>query len=315
MSETAAAAAPAAPSTPATPSSSGVPPATSAQSKPASTATPDGKAAATPSAPQLKEYKIDGKVVKLTAEEADQYVSLGFASDKRFKDAAQLRKQSETLLGRLRDPKQVMSVLQDPALGYTKDQIRAEFEEWYSQEFIEPEKLSPLERELKAAKAELQNRDKKDKDLAEEKLRIEQDQMTTQQREMLQKQLIETLETGLVPKTNFSIRRLAYWTRVNNENGFNATPQQLANQVVKEYHENLRDAVAASDGDVLIRLLGDEVIQKLRKHDLEQLRKTRGLGNTPPQQTERAATRTNAKAPTSLDVNKRLRELQRTGDY
>jgi hypothetical protein len=265
------------------------------------------------SAPELFEVKIDGKVVRMTRDELIQNASLGHAADRRFKEAAQLRKQAESVIGKLRDPKQVISALQDPALGLTKDQIREQFEEWYAAEFIEPEKLSPTERELKEAKARLEKYAEQEKKLAEQKENDEQEAMTAKAREELQSQIIDALETSGLPKTNFTIRRLAYWIQRNNANGFDAPTDVLVSQVRNEFNSTIRDMVEASDGEVLIKLLGDSIIQKIRKHDLDQLKKMRG-GSQPAQpQAPEEKTDKHGRPPTYSDVNKRIRELQRNG--
>lgn len=303
--------APAAPSAPAT--QAGSSPVIQQEAPQAQAAEP--KADKAPAVkPEIFEVKIDGKVLKMTRDEMIQHASMGHAADKRFKEAAQLRKQAEAVIGRLRDPKQVISALQDPALGLSKDQIREQFEEWYASEFIEPESLSPEQKKLKEAETKLKKYQDEEKQREEQKLKDQQESMTAKAREEVQGQIIEALETSSLPKTNFTIRRLAYWIQRNNANGFNAPTEVLVGQVKNEITSSLRDLVEASDGDVLIKLLGDNVIQKLRKYDLEQLRKLRN-GPTPPVQEHEPAEPKSDRPLTSAEVNQRLRELQRTGQY
>lgn len=274
-------------------------------------AKPAPKAAA-----ELFELKVNGKTVKMTKEELIQHASMGHAADQRFKEAAQMRKQAEAVIGKLRDPKSVISALQDPALGLSKDQIREQFEEWYAREFIEPESLTPEQKKLREAEAKLKKYEEDEKARAEEKLKNEQEAMTTQAREQLQGQIIEALETSGLPKTNFTIRRLAYWMQRNQANGFDAPIDVVVGQVRNEINSSLRDLVEASDGDVLIKILGDGVIQKLRKYDLEQLRKMRGQGGAPGRSIQESVEPTQKMdRPTSSEVNQRIRELQRTGRY
>lgn len=270
-----------------------------------------------PAKPQVKEYKINGKIVKLTEEERDQYVSLGFASDERFKTAAQLRKQAEAVISKLRNPDSVIDALMDPALGLSKDQIRAKFEEWYDREFIAPEKLSPEQKELLEAKEKVRKYEEAEKERNLEKDRAQQEAMTTEAREALQTQIIQALETGKLPKTNFTIRRLAYWMQRNQANGFNAPTEVLIGQVKNEINSNLRDLVEASDGDVLIGILGDSIIDKIRKHDLAQLKKRReGLGAVQPSDDVQPMNPTRQEGHiSSSEATARLREMQRTGRY
>ena len=265
---------------------------------------------------ELFDVKVDGKIVKMTRDELVQYASAGHAADRRFKEAAQMRKQAETVIGKLRDPEQVISALMDPSLGLSKDQIRVKFEEWYAKEFIEPESLSPQEKKLREAESKLKKYEEEEKKREEQKLKEQQESLTSQAREELQTQIIEALDSSGLPKTNFTIRRLAHWIQRNNANGFDAPTEVLVNQVRSEMNTSLRELVEASDGDVLIKLLGDNIIQKLRKYDLEQLRRSRQ--NPAPAQTETQEDATTTKSdrpPTSAEVNERIRQLQRTGRY
>lgn len=313
--ETAAPAAPASSS----PAPSSAPAAPAATNTPAQAQPPKAAAPAAPAKPELFEYKINGKVQKLTAAQRDQYVSLGFASDERFKEGANMRKQAEAVIGKLKDPKNVMQALQDPALGLTKEQIRESFEEWYTQEFIEAEKLTPEQKELRDAKAKLKKYDEDEKGREAEKQKAHEESLTAQARQEIQGQIIEALESSGLPRTNFTIRRLAYWIQRNNANGFNAPTEVLVGQVRNEFNGSIRDHVDAADGETLIQLLGDSVIQKVRKYDLEQLRKLRGgQGSSTPSPEQGSAspgTPRKERAPTSVDVNQRIRELQRTGRY
>jgi hypothetical protein len=271
--------------------------------------------AAPAQADDLYEVKVNGKVHKLTREQMIQNASLGFASDQRFQEAAKLKKQADTAIGKLRDPKQVINALQDPALGLNRDQIREAFEEWYAAEFIDAEQLSPEQKELREAKRKLQEYANRDKQTEEEKAKAQVEAQTTEAREQIQGQIIEALESGKLPRTNFTIRRLAYWMNRNHANGFNAPTEVLIGQVKNELQTNLRDLVESSDGDVLIQVLGENVIQKLRKYDLEQLRKLRegnGGGGNPPSSDDPAE---GGQRPTYAEVQKRIRELQRTGQY
>ncbi len=283
-----------------------------AEVSPSSVQTPIEQTQAQPSkTPEVFEVKVDGKVMKMTRDEMIQHASLGHAAQKRFQEAAQMKKQAESVLGRLRDPKQAISLLQDPSLGLNKEQVKEAFEQWYINEFIEPEKLSPVERRARDAEAKLQKYQEQEKQRESEKLKSQQEAMTSQARENLQSQIVEALDTSGLPKTNFTVRRLAYWMQRNLANGYDAPMDVIVGQVRNEVNSSLRDLVEASDGEVLIKILGDGVVGKLRKYDLEQLRKTRGSSTQPVQEVNNKQ----EKKLTSSEVDARLRQLQRTGKY
>ena len=286
-----------------------------AQEAPKADSGAEPKAPAKAQPPKQYDVKVNGKVVKMSEEEALQYASLGHVSIQRFQEAAQMKKQAESLIGKLKDPKQAIAVLQDPSLGLSKDQIREAFEEWYAKEFIEPESLSPAEKRLREAEAKLQKYADDEKAREEKTQREAQEAMTAKAREEVQGQIIEALETGSLPKTNFTIRRLAYWIQRNTANGFNATTEQLVGQVRNEFNTSMRDMVESADGETLIKLLGDNLIQKLRKYDLEQLRKLRGQGTPQPTEDTTPAPQRSERPLTSSEVTQRIRQMQKTGRY
>lgn len=285
------------------------------ESSPGTVKAPPATAAPAKAAPpKLYEVKVNGKVQKFTEEQLIAKASQSEASDQKFQEAAQMRKQNEAMLGRFKDPTKLMDALQDPSLGLSKDQIREALEAWYSREFIEPEKLSPAEKRAREAEDKLKKYEQQEKDAETKKLQDAEDQRTAEARTEIQNQIIEALETSDLPRTNFTIRRLAYWMSRNRDMGFDAPTSVLVERVRNDYNTNLREMVQKSDGETLIKLLGDDIVTKIRKYDLGELRKTRGGGTPPPSQDPAPTNKTNTSL-SSAEVNQRLRELQRTGKY
>lgn len=269
-----------------------------------------------PQPPKTYELKVNGKVQRFTEEQLVERARMAEAADQRFNEAARIRKEAEAALGRIRDPEKFMDALMDPALGLSKEQIRTKFEEWYEREFIEPEKLTAEQKRIRELEAKVKQAEEEDKKRLEAKTKAEQEEMTERARAEVQQQIIDALETGQLPKTNFTVRRLAFWIQRNKANGWDAPTSMLVSQVKKELQTSIRDLVEASDGEALIQVLGEGVIQKLRKYDLDQLRKLRG-GNQPPSEQTQPEPQTDkhGRALSSAEVTQRLRELQRTGRY
>lgn len=275
-----------------------------------------GKQAA--AAPEFFELKVNGKVKKFTKDELLQHASLGLASDERFREGATLKKQAEAVIGKLKDPKNVITALQDPALGLSKEQIKNAFEEWYAREYIDPEQLSPEQLKLRDAEEKLRRYEDAEKQREEEKQKAHMESLTEKARQEIVTQIHEALESGKLPKTNFTMKRLAYWIERNNANKFDAPTAVLVAQVKRDIDTNLREMVQASDGEVLVQLMGDEVIKKIRKYDLDQLKLARERRQNPVTDTSAASPDANPSRDRErepVDVTARLRELQRTGRY
>jgi hypothetical protein len=292
----------------------------------------DPKAAAAakptpPAKPATRPIKVNGKVLHLTDAQIEQRASLSEAAQERFQEAAQMRKQAEAVLSRFRDPRAAIQALQDPSLGLTKEQIREAFEDWYTEEFVEPETLTPEQKKLREYEAQIKRYADEEKSREEQKVNQEREAMTAHARQELQAQIIDVIETGGLPKTNFTVQRIAHWMRKNHQNGFNAPTELIVAQVRRERDEVIKSLVDVSDGASLIQMLGDDIINKIRRYDLDQLRAVRAGGQPGSPNPDPAAAAVSAGGgtqprnergqyrPTSSQVNEKLREMQRTGKW
>lgn len=260
-----------------------------------------------PAVPELFEVKIDGKVVKMTREEVVRAASLGSAAQKRFAEASELTKKAEGVLSRMRDPKQAIAFLQDPALGLDKAQIRTEFENWYKKEFIDREEMSPAERRAVDAEAKLkehEDRIARDKEQADREAEEKTDATT---RANIQKEVIEILETSGLPKTRFTATRVIYWTRLNETNKFGLSNEQIVAKVQQESRGIFDSMVQNSDGEVLAKLLGEDTLKKVRRYDLERLKAKRATLSGKPTETEPAEPAKPREKIRMSDVNRRMR--------
>lgn len=283
----------------------------SGASKGAATAGEKTEGKPAPKPDELFEIKSAGKTKKVTREQLLKLAELGDGAQERFQEAAQLKKQAEGLLARMRDPKQAIALLQDPKLGLDPQQVREAFEEWYVHTHIRREKMSPEQRELEDAKEKLKQHEEEKKAEQEARQKEADAKMDAETRQALQKELIDTLETSSLPKTRFTVARLAYWNRVNHEQGINAPREMIVAQVQKEMRNIMDSMVQSSDGDVLANLLGEATVKKLRKYDLERLRAKRaGLSGTTPPAPKKTSEQQPRRKLRSADVNRNLRNLR-----
>lgn len=322
MSDIATQAAPATPAANTTAAPGGEAQTTSAKAAAsAHTTTPTtSKAAAsateTKAAPEVFDVPIDGKIVKMTREELIRNASLGKNAYSKFEEGAKLRKDAETKLGKLKTPKDVIKFLNDPANGYNKEEAKAAFEEWYHEDFIAPESMTPeqkriaqLEREKADALKWKEERERNDKETEEKKL----DEAYNQ---TLQKELKELIDESGLPKTKFTAARMAYWLRVNEAKGIQAPKSLIIQQVKKEAGDVVKSLVSATAGDAakMIEVLGEDVVRAIRKYDIAQMRARRNgtiPNNTP---NEIAPTEPKDSKPKMIrpdEVRRRARELYR----
>lgn len=267
------------------------------------------KASAAPqsAAEQFEEIQVDGKPVKMSRDEMKRWASLGKAGNSRFEEAAKIRKDSEAKLEKIKDPKSAMKFLTDPANGYNREDVRAAFEDWYKETYIDPEQMSPQEREaaqIKKENAELKAyREQKEKEAHEAK----EKSLDAQTSEALQRELTTLLEESGLPKTKFTASRLAYWIRVNETKGLNAPKELILEQVRKETRDVVSALALNADGEKLVGLLGEDVVKKIRQYDLARIRAARGT-KEPQTQNELQENKPQEKI-TPSEVRRRARGL------
>lgn len=294
---------------------SDAPVAPSAPSTPAPSNTPSPETAKS-SAPQqtneMFEVKVNGKTVKMTRQQVIDNASMSTAAQEKFSEAKKSRAEADRIINSAKT--NPIEALMDPALGLSKDQIRAAFEKWYSKEYIEPEALTPDQRKMKEYEEKVKKYEEQEKTAKEKAEADENEKLTNRQREFLQGQIIEALESSGLPKTKFFASRMAFYMRQNMQNGWEAPISMIVQQVKNERQGMMTDMSEGSTAEQLIAALGENVINKIRKHDLEQLRAKRNVqapqlnGSKPS-----GATSTGIKKASWSEVQSRLRDFRRKG--
>ena len=265
-----------------------------------------------PPAEEKYEIKVNGRTMKVTREELMKRAELAEGANQRFQQAAQKEKAATTLMENLK--KDPIRALMDPALGLSKDQIRDVFERWYHKDFIEPETLSPEQRKLQEYEEEV----KAYRAEKEERARIERERQleeaTSQHTAILQKEIISTLEQGKLPKTPYFVGRIAYYMKQAEDQGFEAPRELILEQIRRERQSQLSDLTENTDVETLIEYLGEGLINKIRKYDLEKLRAARGVAaQSTPQRNETGRFQKTEDFTTMRDVDANLRRMRQGG--
>jgi hypothetical protein len=218
---------------------------------------------------------VDGKPRKVSQKELLEKYPLAETANSRFEQAAQMRKEAESILGRLRNPKDAIKLLSDPKLGLNQAEIVAAMEEWYSDNVIKRSEMSPEQIELADAKERLKKYEEQEK--AKEELAKKEEESKADQAEIqrLQQEVIAIMDQSGLPKTSFTAKRIAYWTRINEAKGLNAPASLIVEQVKGELRQVVDSLTQSSEGETLVNLLGEQTVKKLRAFDLERIRKNR----------------------------------------
>lgn len=217
--------------------------------------------------------KVDGKEedVELDLdndEELIKHLQLSKMGQKRASEKAQLEKDLSSFLDALKsDP---FSILEQE-LGLNKEKL---IEDYINQQ-IEAAKKSPEQVEREKMEKELQalrNERKKEKEEAE--LR-EFERLQQQEFERVDMQMEQALTKSDLPKSPFVVKKIADYMLVAIENGYDVSPEDVIPLVREEMHSDLKEMFGSLPEDVVEGLLGEQVINKLRKRRVAKAQEAR----------------------------------------
>lgn len=271
-----------------------------------------------PKEEELIDLAVNGKTRKVTRQELIHYAQMSESATARFEEAKQMKKDNE----RIREiaAKDAIAALQDPALGLTKDQIREQFEAWYTREFIDPSNLSPEERKMKEYETELKRYKDEEQAKATKQREDELSTLTQRQREYLSNQIIQALDKSDLPikdeKGNIHAMgkrltaRVAFYMQKNLENGWEAPLDLIVQQVKDENIASMQADLSSLEGKDLVKVIPEAALDRLRAHFIQEIRARRQNNITgAPQQNANGSLPNGQDKIYSSDVRKRLREM------
>ena len=249
---------------------------TTASNTPSNTPVTDTKAVEstekplTPAEVRKLKLKIDGQELELPEAEVIARAQRSSAADKRFQEAQMTKKQAEAFINALRTD--FTKLIDDPSLGIADDKKQQMIEDYYRAKYIEPQLLTPEQQQQKKMEAELKRyRDQEEsvkRQQHEEHLKmLEQHHVNN-----YQQIIIKALNTEGLPKTEYTTKRMADLMSKNLQMGLDLTPEHLAQLVREDYVNEQKSLFSATDGDTLLKLMGEDVVNKIRKADLARLK-------------------------------------------
>ena len=208
--------------------------------------------------------KVDGAEEEVDEDTLLKAYSKIKGADKRFEEGAKARKQAEKFVELMKnDPWAALE-----QMGLNPDDLSQQ----RIMRKIEQEMMTPEQRELAEAKARL-------KAIDEERTARETEEKNKQAdalRDQLQSEYItmfkEALDSESLPLTNWTQQRMTQYFLHAAEAGINVTAKQVAEQVKLDYTKAIQDIMGQSTGDALSKLLGDDIVKKIRTHDVERIK-------------------------------------------
>jgi hypothetical protein len=189
------------------------------------------------------------------------------SSNKKFQEAAKIRKQSEQLINLLKtDP---MSVLQHPSLGHDVRKIAEEF--LYQR--LQEDKMTPAERELMEVKEKLRQKEAEENAVKEAETEKQNATLRAHYEDEYTKDILSTLKVSGLPQTSSTVKKMAYYMYQGLERGVELKASDVVKLVEEDYKRDIQEFITPLDSDRLTNFLSEDLLKKIRSIDLARLKK------------------------------------------
>jgi hypothetical protein len=210
---------------------------------------------------------IDGVEEEVDKTELIKRAQKATASDKKFQEAAKIRRQSEDLIRLLKaDP---WRVLQHPSLGHDVRKLAEQF----LYERIQEDAMTPEQKESLEAKRKVKEYEDM---IQQQKVDDQNKQMATlraKYEDSYSKDIIETLKVSGLPQTPSTVRRMAYYMHQALLKGYELKANDVVSLVRQDYETEIKELFGPLDAQTLVELLGEDTAKKIRLADLSKLKK------------------------------------------
>lgn len=195
-------------------------------------------------------------------EEVIKHLQRSRASDKRFQEAAEVRKAAMEFIDQLR--KNPRKVLSDPSINVD---IKKMAEEILNDQIADLEK-TPEQREKEDMQRRLQEYEERAKKLEEDKKLSDRQKLEFEQEKAIELDISAALDIGGIPKTPRTVARMAEMMMIALKEGIDLSAKDIAPLVKNNTMSEFKELVTALSDDQLEDFIGKEVIGRLRKRNI-----------------------------------------------
>lgn len=200
------------------------------------------------------------------------------AANKELQEGKALRKQSEEFIGMMRDKAQLFDALKK--LGHDPRKLAEE----YLVSQLQDEQMDPRDKELRDAKAKLKQIEDLEKKQQAEVERRRSEELKAKYAKDYETQFVGALEKHQLPPTKPMVAEMAKYIGRAAKIGFKMTADEAAQLVRQDIEAAHRKLIGDSDGEILLKLLGEEVANKIRKFDVAKIKSPEQVLQTPKDQ-------------------------------
>jgi len=220
---------------------------------------------------KIVKRKVNGKEVEMTVEEALRKADLYGGAEDKFQEAAKLRKEVESFVDSLKS---------NP-LGTLKQlgiDVRDHAEQYLTEE-VQREMMSPEERELQELRQFKQQQEdgraQEEMTAKERQQQAQENQARSQAQQFYDHKITEVLSQSNLPKTPYTVKRVAGLLKTALSKGYELPIETAVDMVRGEFTNDVSSMAGTADVNQLIKLLGPDIIKRLRKHDLDSIKAKR----------------------------------------
>lgn len=226
-------------------------------------------------APKTYEVKVDGQIVKMTEAEITQFASLGKAAHKRINEANTSKAQVDAFWKEFNEnPMKAMDKTQ-----LSRDQKRKFIEEYYKEEFIAKDAMTPEQKKI--AELETYKKQREEKDANEKQQAAEQFKLAEQNKwaGIYEDKILNHLKArNDLPRDPSTLRRMAFYLHEHNKQNphlnmdqVERAVQECADRVRDDFHNDFKTySTPDTSPEALIKLLGPDAVKKIQRYALEQ---------------------------------------------
>lgn len=224
-----------------------------------------------PAEPRKLKAKVDGEEVEIDEQEAIRDYERRSASHKRFEEAAKIRKEAEEILNLPK--KDLRKFLREQ--GVTMDALTDILAKEIEESSLSPEEIKQREKEEKLKKYEDEERS------LEEQKKVEKDAKDVEAaKKVFDAKVFEALKDSGLTKDPYAVRSAALFIKSCLKNGFEPDADEIREAVEGRVKSDYKSQITTRKGKDLIDYIGEDVVNEIRRYDLERLRTKR----TPDQQ-------------------------------
>ena len=225
--------------------------------------------------PKMRKIKVNGAEEFVDEDAVFRDYQKYKAGEQKLREAAEMRESVEQFYRRLMDDPD--AVFRDPNL---KGKRRELAEKWLIEELeAEQRQVDPREEENFTLKERLRQYEEKEQRAQQEAEQSEREKFVNSRREALSQTIAKAMEATHLSKHPESaaatLREMAVYMRAAKERGEEVTPDELVAHVHNNRFHQMYTLAHQYEGPDLIEFLGEEIVNRIRKADLERLRAQR----------------------------------------